>query len=308
LSQLPYKDVLGLRDWRPQEIEAVLQNASSFREVLSRQIKKVPALRGKSIGMLFYEPSTRTRASFELAAKMMSADAIHLSAASSSVVKGESLKDTVLTLQALGMDLLVIRHPMSGAAGFAARQVQIPVINAGDGAHEHPTQGLLDVFTLREACGSLQGLRVLIVGDIAHSRVARSDLHGLTAMGAEVTVCGPATLIPVGLEQLGVAVCEDLDCAIRGAQVVIALRIQLERQERGLFPSLREYSERFGVTAQRLDRAAPGVTVMHPGPINRGLEIAPDVADAGYTLICNQVTNGVAVRMALLFMLMGGRD
>lgn len=306
MNSLQRKDVLGLADWHRDEVEAVLQNAASFKEVLSRPIKKVPTLRGKSVATLFYEASTRTRASFELAAKVMSADAINLTGSSSSVTKGESLKDTVKTLEALGMDLLVIRHPMSGAPAFAAQQVGIPVVNAGDGTHEHPTQGLLDLFTLREARGDLAGLRVLIVGDITHSRVARSDIAGLRKLGAEVTLCGPSTLIPPGLEGSGVEICEDLDRAIRGQDVVIALRIQTERQERGLFPTLREYSERYGVTARRLEAAASQVLVMHPGPMNRGIEISPDVADAGYALITDQVTNGVAVRMALLFMLLGG--
>ncbi len=300
------KDVLDLQSMERGEIETVLRNAQAFKEVMTRPIKKVPTLRGKSIVTLFYENSTRTRASFELAAKVMSADAINISASSSSVSKGESLKDTALTLEAMGMDMIVIRHPMSGAPAYVANTVSIPVINAGDGTHEHPSQGLLDLFTLQEAKGRIEGLKVLIVGDIAHSRVARSNIWGLLKLGAEVRLCGPATLLPEGIDRLGGRVYEDLDAALEGVDVVNVLRIQLERQERGLFPTLREYSERFGVSPRRLERAAPDVTVMHPGPMNRGVEISPEVADAGYSVITAQVTNGVAVRMALLYLLLGG--
>ena len=301
-------DILGLQEMGPEEIRTILDQAHAFKEILSRRIKKVPTLRGQSICTLFYEPSTRTRASFELAAKIMSADAINVASSSSSVVKGESLKDTVLTLEAMGIDLLVIRHSMAGAPAFAAEVARVPVINAGDGLHEHPTQGLLDLFTMHEVKGRLEGLKVAIVGDIAHSRVARSNLWGLLKMGAEVRVAGPATLLPAGIERLGVRVFTDVGEALCGVDVVNVLRIQLERQERGLFPSLREYSERFGVNACRLERASPDVMVMHPGPMNRGLEIADDVADAGYAVITDQVTNGVAVRMALLYMLLGGSE
>jgi aspartate carbamoyltransferase catalytic subunit len=304
-ERLP-KDVLDLQSMTRSEIELVLRSAAALKEVLGRPIKKVPTLRGKSICTLFYEPSTRTRTSFEMAAKIMSADAINIATSASSVVKGESLKDTVLTLEALGLDLLVMRHSMSGAPAFAARTVRIPVVNAGDGSHEHPTQGLLDLFTLQQVRGRLDGLRVAIIGDIAHSRVARSNLWGLTKMGAEVRLAGPATLMPQGIERLGAQVCPSVEEAIRDADVVYVLRIQLERQERGLLPTLREYSERFGVTARRLERACPDVTVMHPGPMNRGIEIAADVADAGYAVITDQVTNGVAVRMAILYLLLGG--
>jgi aspartate carbamoyltransferase catalytic subunit len=299
-------DILGLQEMGPEEIRAVLGQARAFKEILSRRIKKVPALRGQSICTLFYEPSTRTRASFELAAKILSADAINIASSTSSVVKGESLKDTVLTLEAMGMDLLVIRHPMAGAPAFAAQVARIPVVNAGDGLHEHPTQGLLDLFTIADVKGRIEGLRVVIVGDIAHSRVARSNLWGLLKLGAEVRLAGPATLIPIGMERLGVRIFTDVGEALAGADVVNVLRIQLERQERGLFPTLREYSERFGVNARRLERASPDVMVMHPGPMNRGLEISDDVADAGYAVITDQVTNGVAVRMALLYLLLGG--
>ncbi|MBI3911092.1 MAG: aspartate carbamoyltransferase catalytic subunit [Armatimonadetes bacterium] len=304
---LPWRraDVLGLQDWAPAEMEHVLDTAASFKEIMARPIKKVPTLRGKSIVTLFYENSTRTRTSFELAAKVMSADAINISADASSVQKGESLKDTILTLQALGMDLIVIRHPLSGAAAFAAQVARVPVINAGDGTHEHPSQGLLDLFTLREVKGHIEGLTVLIVGDITHSRVARSDLWGLRAMGARVRLCGPSTLMPSGIQAAGAEVYEDLDEALPGVDVVNVLRIQQERQDRGLFPSLREYSQRWGINPGRLRAAAPDVTVMHPGPMNRGVEISADVADAGYAVITDQVQNGVAVRMALLYLLLG---
>jgi aspartate carbamoyltransferase catalytic subunit len=301
------KDILSLRSMARDEIEAVLRNAISFRQILDRPIKKVPTLRGKSVVTVFYENSTRTRASFEYAAKMMSADAINISASSSSVQKGESLKDTALTLEAMGMDMIVIRHPNSGAAEYVAKTVRIPVVNAGDGTHEHPTQGLLDLFTLQQERGRIEGLKVLIVGDIAHSRVARSNIYGLLKLGAEVRLCGPATLLPIGVERMGGRVYDRLDEAIEGVDVVNVLRIQLERQEKGLFPTLREYSERWGISPTRLERAGPGVTVMHPGPMNRGLEISAEVADAGYSVITTQVTNGVAVRAAILYMLLGAQ-
>ena len=300
------KDVLSLREMERDEIEGVLRTAVSFKEILGRPIKKVPTLRGKSVVTLFYESSTRTRASFELAAKMMSADAVNVSADSSSVKKGESLKDTALTLEAMGMDMIVIRHPLSGAADYVAQTVGIPVINAGDGMHEHPSQGLLDLYTLREAKGRIEGLKVLIVGDILHSRVARSNVYGLQKLGAEVRLCGPRTLLPLGVEKLGARVYETVDEAIEGVDVVNVLRIQLERQGGGYFPTLREYSERWGISPRRLEKAAGDVTVMHPGPMNRGVEISPEVADAGYSVITTQVTNGVAVRMALLYLLLGG--
>jgi aspartate carbamoyltransferase catalytic subunit len=305
-GKLRRKDVLSLREMERDEIEGVLRTAVSFKEILGRPIKKVPTLRGKSVVTLFYESSTRTRASFELAAKMMSADAVNVSADSSSVKKGESLKDTALTLEAMGMDMIVIRHPLSGSAEYVAKTVGIPVINAGDGMHEHPSQGLLDLYTLREAKGRIEGLKVLIVGDILHSRVARSNIYGLQKLGAEVRLCGPRTLLPLGIETLGARVYESVDEAIEGVDVVNVLRIQLERQGGGYFPTLREYSERWGINPARLKRAASDVTVMHPGPMNRGVEISPEVADAGYSVITTQVTNGVAVRMALLYLLLGG--
>jgi aspartate carbamoyltransferase catalytic subunit len=305
-GRLRGKDVLSLERMEVDEIGLVLRTAAGFREILDRPIKKVPTLRGKSVVTLFYENSTRTRASFEYAAKMMSADAINISASSSSVQKGESLKDTGLTMEAMGMDLIVIRHPMSGAADYLSQIVRVPVINAGDGTHEHPSQGLLDLFTLQQERGRLDGLKVLIVGDISHSRVARSNVWGLLKLGAEVRLCGPSTLVPLGVEAFRARVYERLDEALEGVDVVNVLRIQLERQDRAFFPTLREYSERFGINPARLKRAAPGVTVMHPGPMNRGVEISPEVADAGYSVITTQVTNGVAVRMALLYLLLGG--
>ncbi|MCX8052602.1 MAG: aspartate carbamoyltransferase catalytic subunit [Armatimonadetes bacterium] len=304
--QLKRKDILGLQDMTAEEIGLILDTAESYKEILSRPVKKVPILRGKSICTLFYENSTRTRCSFELAAKIMSADTTSVSVSGSSIQKGESFKDTLLTLEAMGMDLFVIRHSASGAPHFAARVVKSGVVNAGDGMHEHPTQGLLDMLTIRENKGRIEGLKVLIVGDIMHSRVARSNLWGLSKMGAEVRICGPATLLPVGVDKLPVKTYTDLDEAIDGVDVVNVLRIQLERMDRGFFPSIREYSKFYGVSKTRLKRAKPDVLVMHPGPMNRGIEITPEVADGEFAVITDQVTNGVAVRMALLYLLLGG--
>jgi aspartate carbamoyltransferase catalytic subunit len=296
-----------MRDLSVEEIHLILDTAESMKEITSRDIKKVPTLRGKTIVNLFYEPSTRTRTSFEIAAKWLSADVVNISAASSSVAKGESLKDTGMTLQAMGPDIVVIRHPSAGTPRFLAGLLRASIINAGDGAHEHPTQALLDLFTIRERKkGKLNGLSVGIVGDIAHSRVARSNIHGMRKMGMNVKLIGPATLIPVGVEQLGVEVFTDLDRAITDLDVIMMLRLQLERQDSGLLPSLREYSRLYGLTLERLKRAKPGVLIMHPGPLNRGIEIAPEVADGPYSLILDQVTSGVAVRMALLYLLAGG--
>ena len=290
----------------PQEIGLILETAESYKEILSRPVKKVPILRGKSICTLFYENSTRTRCSFELAAKIMSADTTTVSTGGSSIQKGESLKDTLLTLEAMGMDLFVIRHGASGAPHFAAQVLKSSVVNAGDGMHEHPTQGLLDMLTIRENKAEIKGLKVLIVGDIMHSRVARSNLWGLSKMGAEVRLCGPSTLLPAEVEKLPVTVFTDLNAAIDGADVVNVLRIQLERMDRGFFPSIREYSTLFGINKSRLRRAKRDVLVMHPGPMNRGIEITPEVADGEFAVITDQVTNGVAVRMALLYLLLGG--
>ncbi|SHE52655.1 aspartate carbamoyltransferase [Desulfofundulus australicus DSM 11792] len=300
------KDVLGLQNLSVEEIEIILDTAVSMKEVLGRTIKKVPALRGRTVVTLFYEPSTRTRTSFELAAKYLSADSVNLSASTSSVVKGETLKDTARTLAAMGADVVVLRHPMAGAPNLLAETIPAAVINAGDGTHEHPTQALLDMFTVREKLGKLAGLNVAIIGDILHSRVARSNIWGFTKMGARVRICGPATMIPASIETMGVEVCTGIEEALEGADVVMMLRIQLERQQQGLFPSLQEYTRLFGLNRQRLALARPGALVMHPGPINRGVEISPEVADGVNSVITEQVTNGVAVRMALLYLLGGG--
>lgn len=303
---LKCKDLVGLQHVTAQEIELILDTAAPMKEIIKRNIKKVPTLRGRTVLTVFYEASTRTRTSFELAAKYLSADTVGIAAATSSVSKGESLKDTALNVAAMGADVIVLRHPMAGAAELLARTLNVSVINAGDGAHEHPTQALLDLFTVREKKGRLAGLKVAIVGDILHSRVARSDIWGYTKMGAEVSVAGPATLIPPGIEKMGVRVCASLEEALEGADVINILRIQLERQQQGLFPSLREYSRIFGINSDRLKMAAPDALVMHPGPMNRGVEISPDVAYGLQSVINEQVTNGVAVRMALLYLLIGG--
>lgn len=300
------KDLLGMRELKADDIRLILDTAESMKEVAGRDIKKVPALRGKTLINLFYEPSTRTRTSFEIAGKWLSADVINVSTSSSSVSKGESLKDTGLTLQAMHPDIVVLRHPASGAADLLARQLAASVINAGDGAHEHPSQALLDLFTIREKKGRLEGLKAAIVGDIAHSRVARSNIWGMHTMGMEVRVAGPRTMLPRFVDRLGVEVFTDLERAIADVDVIMMLRLQLERQEAGLFPTLREYSRLFGLTIERLKAAKSDVLIMHPGPINRGVEIAPEVADGPYSLILNQVENGIAVRMALLYLLVGG--
>lgn len=300
------KDLLGLEDLSLEEIRLILDTAETMKEILARPIRKVPTLRGKTVVNLFFEPSTRTIASFDLAAKRLSADTLNLSAKTSSAQKGETLLDTVKNLEAMKLDVLIMRSSSSGAPLFLARRLAVGVINAGDGLHEHPTQGLLDLLTLRQKFNDLAGLRVLIVGDIAHSRVARSDIWGLTKVGARVSVCGPPTLLPLEVERLGVQVFMDLDKALRQAQVVYVLRLQLERQSWNLVPSLREYARLFGINRERLKRASRDVTIMHPGPINRGVELDPDVADGPWSVILDQVTNGVAVRMAVLYLLCGG--
>ena len=298
------KDLLGLGELSREEIELILDQAESFREISERPIKKVPALRGKTVVNLFFEPSTRTRTSFELAAKRLSADTVSVAASSSSVLKGETLKDTARNIEAMKVDYIVMRHRSSGAPYILSKTISPAVINAGDGAHEHPTQALLDIFTIRRKIGRIEGLNVSIIGDIAHSRVARSNILGLTKLGANVTVCGPKTLIPVEVEKLGVKVTYDLADAVKGANVLNVLRIQLERQNRGLFPSIREYVRRFGVTKEVLDKYAnKDILIMHPGPINRGVELSQAVADGPYSLILDQVTNGIAVRMAVLYLL-----
>ncbi len=300
------KDLLGIRGLETEEVELVLDTAASMKEIASRDIKKVPTLRGKTIINLFYEPSTRTRTSFEIAGKWLSADVINISTSSSSVVKGESLKDTGLTLQSMHPDVVVIRHPVSGAPKILADLLRASIINAGDGAHEHPTQALLDLFTIREKRGRLQGLRAAIVGDILHSRVARSNIFAMQKMGMEVRVCGPPTLLPRHVEGLGVQKSIAIERAIADVDVIMMLRIQRERMGAGLFPTLREYSKLFGLNLDRLKMAKPDVLIMHPGPINRGVEIAPEVADGPFSIILDQVENGLAIRMALLYLLTGG--
>ncbi|MCF8061521.1 MAG: aspartate carbamoyltransferase catalytic subunit [Deltaproteobacteria bacterium] len=295
-----------MEDLSVRDIDLILNTAGSLREISLREIKKVPTLRGKSVVHFFYEPSTRTRTSFEMAAKRLSADTMSLSATGSSIVKGETLVDTARNLQAMNPDLIVLRHPASGAPQLLAREVEACVINAGDGIHEHPTQALLDLYTIREKKGGIEGLDVAIIGDIAHSRVARSNIIGLRKMGARVTVSGPPTMIPFEAESLGVRVECDPAEAVRDKDVVMILRIQLERQSRVIFPSLREYATHFGLNRERLKRAKPDAIIMHPGPMNRGVEIASEVADGPYSVILEQVANGVAVRMALLYLLIGG--
>jgi len=312
-ARLTRKDVLDLDDFSAEEIGLILQTTDAMKEILSRPIKRVPPLRGKTVVNLFYEASTRTRVSFELAAKNLSADVVNITASGSSVQKGESLVDTIRTLQALGGDMIVIRHSQAGAPYLVAQHLDGSVINAGDGWHAHPTQALLDLYTIREHLGRISGLNVTILGDILHSRVARSNVWGMTKMGANVTLCGPTTLLPVvGEPDLAtgwppVRLEPDLNRALEGADVVMALRIQKERQQGGLLPSLREYVQLYQLTRERLARAKPGCLVMHPGPMNEGIEIAPDVAYGGQSVIEDQVSNGVAVRMALLYLLAAGR-
>lgn len=298
-----HKDLLSLRDVEREEIEMILSTAASMRQLLESPTKKTAHLQGKSIVTLFYENSTRTRMSFELASKYMSAAAANISASASSVQKGETLIDTGRTLDRMGTDVIIIRHPMSGAPHLLAQHVNAAVINAGDGINEHPTQALLDMFTIKRHKGHLDGLKVAIVGDVLHSRVARSNIFGLHTMGAEVTLCAPPTLMPVQMEELGVKTYTRVEEAVEGADVVMGLRIQKERQEEGNFPSLREYAGFFGITEERLKYAKPDALVMHPGPINRGVELTSDVADCEQSVINEQVSSGVAVRMALLYLL-----
>lgn len=300
------KDLIGLEGIGSDRIKLFLDTAVSMKEILGRQIKKVPTLRGKTVVNMFYEPSTRTRTSFELAAKHLSADAVNIAASTSSTVKGESMKDTAATIAALGADVVVLRHPMAGAPHLLADSMRPAVINAGDGAHEHPTQGLLDLFTVREKKGRIDGLQVALVGDILHSRVARSDIWGFITMGASVRLCAPPTMMPVGIENTGASCFTSMDEALEGADVVIMLRIQKERQQQALFPGIREYARMYGLNRERLALASKDALVMHPGPINRGIEISPDVADCFQSVINEQVANGVAVRMSVLYLLAGG--
>ncbi len=297
------KDMLGLRETSAEEIHEILNTAELMKVVITSNNKKTPHLQGRSIMTVFYENSTRTRLSFELACKYMSGTASNMSASTSSVAKGETLIDTARTLDVMGTDVMILRHPMTGAPHLMAKNVKASVINAGDGTNEHPTQALLDMYTMKEKLGGIKGLRVAIVGDIRHSRVARSNIYGLTKMGASVVVAGPQTLLQPDLERLGVEATDKVDDAVRGANVVMGLRIQLERQKKGLFPSIREYHKYFGLTEERIALAKKDALIMHPGPINRGVEIAGEVADAPNSTIDEQVTNGVAVRMALLFLL-----
>ncbi len=301
--ELKRKDILSIAEMEREEIDLILETAESFKEVSTREIKKVPTLRGKTVVNLFFEPSTRTRTSFELAAKRLSADVINIQSSASSAIKGEVLLDTARNIEAMQSDIIILRHPASGAPYLLAKALKSSIINAGDGMHEHPSQALLDLMTIKENKGGFQGLKVVIVGDLLHSRVARSDIHGLKKVGAEVHLCGPPTLIPAAMERWGGKIHYRLDEAMPGADVVILLRIQLERQGRGYFPSIREYAKLYGLTRERLALADPQVLVMHPGPINRGVEVTSEVADGLSSAILAQVTNGVAVRMALLYLL-----
>jgi aspartate carbamoyltransferase catalytic subunit len=302
---LSQRHLLGIEPLDVKDIVAILDTADSLREVLDRPIKKVPALRGKTVVNLFYEPSTRTRSSFEMAERVLSADSLSIATASSSAVKGETLIDTVRNIEAMSPDMIVVRHASSGAPHLLARHCRSIIVNAGDGAHEHPTQALLDALTLRQKKGRVKGLKVAIVGDLLHSRVARSNVFCLSKLGAQVVLCGPPTLVPPGLDALA-PVTYDMDEAIEGADAIMMLRVQFERMSGGFFPSVREYHVRYGLTTPRLRRAKRDVLILHPGPMNRGVEISSDVADGPYSVILDQVTNGVAVRMAVLFLLLGG--
>ena len=301
------KDLVGLESLSQEQILMILDTAEPFKEISERRIKKVPVLRGKTIVNLFFEASTRTRVSFEFAEKRLSADTVNISAAGSSVIKGETLVDTARNLEAMRIDMVVMRHGSSGAARFLADRIPSNVINAGDGRHEHPTQGLLDLLTIRDHCDRIEGLKVCLVGDILHSRVARSNIYGLLKLGAEIAVCAPKTLLPSAIGDLGVQVFKRVEEAIEWADVLNVLRLQLERMEDGYVPSLREYNRIWGVTARKLELAPQDLLILHPGPMNRGVEIDSDVADGSHSVILNQVTNGVAVRMAVLYLLAGGQ-
>jgi len=321
------KDILDIESLSPDEIRLILDTSESFKEVLGRDIKKVPTLRGKTVINLFFEASTRTRTSFEIAAKRLSADTINISASASSVQKGETLSDTVKNIEAMNSDVIIIRHPASGAPHFIAKRLNASVINAGDGSHEHPSQALLDMLTIKEKKGRIEGLKVAIIGDIAHSRVARSNIHGLTKMGAKVVLYGPKTLIPKGIERIadnapasrhplftkegvggscGLRIADSMEEALKDADVVMMLRIQLERQGQSLFPSVREYSRFFGLNIRNISLAKEDAIIMHPGPMNRGVEISSEIADGARSVILDQVNNGIAVRMAMLYLLAGG--
>jgi aspartate carbamoyltransferase catalytic subunit len=300
------KDLVGLEPLTASQILAILDTAEAFKEISERPIKKVPVLRGKTIVNLFFEASTRTRISFEFAEKRLSADTVNIGSSGSSVQKGETLVDTARNLEAMRIDMVVIRHASSGAARFLAERIPSNVVNAGDGRHEHPTQGLLDMLTIRDHLERIEGVRVCIVGDVLHSRVARSNIWGLSKLGAEVAVCAPRTLLPAAIEELGVQVFSHVEDAVAWADVLNVLRLQLERMQAGFVPSLREYNRVFGVTRERIERAPRDLVILHPGPMNRGVEIDSDVADGPHSVILDQVTNGVAVRMAVLYLLAGG--
>ena len=302
------KHLLGIESMQPEEIVTVLDTAEAMLEISQREIKRVPTLRGRTVINVFLEPSTRTRVSFEIAAKRLSADAVNVSAAGSSLAKAETLADMVQNLAAMNADVLIVRDRTAGVPRMLAERVRVPVINAGDGLHEHPTQALLDAFTVRQSLGSLEGRVVAIIGDIAHSRVARSDIYAFTKLGAEVRVAAPATMMPPGIELLGVKPCESMAEALAGADVIVMLRIQQERLEGPLFPGVREYARTFGLTQEKLTLASPDAIVLHPGPLNRGVEIATEVADAEPSRILDQVTNGVAVRMAVLYLVTGAEQ
>ena len=308
LTALKHKHLLGIADLSPEEIVLILDTAEAMKEVGQRTIKKVPTLRGRTVINLFFEPSTRTRTSFEIAEKRLSADTLNIAVANSSVLKGETLIDTAMNIEAMQPDMIVMRHASSGAGHLLSRVCKSRIINAGDGMHEHPTQALLDAFTIREHKQRIEGLKVTIVGDLLHSRVLRSNVRLLTKLGAEVWVSGPPTLVPRGIEQFGVTVSANIDQAVAGADVIMMLRIQQERMQGAFIPSLREYFSVFGMTDARVKRAKPDVIIMHPGPMNRGVEIASDVADGPYSVILEQVANGVAVRMAVLYLLAGGAE
>lgn len=302
---LTNKDLLGIKELSVEEINLILDTSAGFKDVLGRDIKKVPTLRGKTTVNLFFEPSTRTRTSFELAAKRLSTDVINFSVPTSSVVKGESLIDTALTVQALGADFIIIRHSSSGVPHLLAKKLRVSVINAGDGTNEHPTQALLDAFTIREKKGKIEGLQIAIVGDIAHSRVAKSNIYSLKKLGARIRVIGPPTLIPKEIEGMGIDVFHNMEDGLKDVDVLMMLRIQMERQGKGFFPSTEEYSRNWGLTLERLSLAKDDVIVMHPGPMNRGIEIVSEIADGPRSVILEQVTNGLAVRMAVMYLLAG---
>ena len=308
MSRLSSRHLLGLEGAPRDDIQLILDTSKTFREVIDRTIKRVPTLRGMTVVNLFYEPSTRTRISFELAEKRLSADIVNFSTSTSSVKKGETLRDTVQNIEAMKIDMIVVRHSSTGAPYMLTQCTDANIINAGDGAHEHPTQALLDLYTIREKYKKLDGLRVVLVGDIKHSRVIRSNIWGLKTMGASVALCGPSTLLPYDVDKFGCEVYTDVDKALEGADVVNIMRIQLERQESGLFPSQREYTNLFGITRERLKRLNKNYTIMHPGPMNRGVEITSEVADGDHSVILDQVTNGQAVRMAVLYLLSGRKE